>query len=145
MHAHIDRYLRRLINDFKIPEAERMSKLFSKLRNNRDKLNIEDVRNEYLSICDMYLDKYNQLNGVDKFYFKEAYLLFHRLKLKIHQHLAFVNNAQIPYSNNLIERDFRHAKTKMKISGSFRSWNHVVAFTLIRSFLKTCTKRNINI
>jgi hypothetical protein len=45
----------------------------------------------------------------------------------------------------LIERDFRHAKTKMKISGSFRSWDHLVAFTLIQSFVKTCIKRNINL
>jgi hypothetical protein len=45
----------------------------------------------------------------------------------------------------MIERDFRHVKTKMKVSGSFRVWNHVVAFSLIYSFLKTCSKRQINL
>jgi hypothetical protein len=33
----------------------------------------------------------------------------------------------------------------MKVSGTFRDWNHLVAFTVIRSFLQTCHKRKINI
>ncbi|MDR1991722.1 MAG: DDE-type integrase/transposase/recombinase [Mycoplasmataceae bacterium] len=65
--------------------------------------------------------------------------LFHK-----EQHLAFVQ-CDVPYTNNMIERDFRHVKTKMKVSGSFRDWNHVVAFSLIYSFFKTCNKRQINL
>jgi transposase len=84
------------------------------------------------------------MNEYDKLYYEDAYLLFKRLKEKWHQHLAFVNN-NVPYTNNMIERDFRHMKTKMKTSGSFRSWNHLIAFALIYSFLKTCSKRNINL
>jgi hypothetical protein len=120
-NVHIERYLRRLINDFKIAEAKQMYKLLSDLRNRCREVDMKSLETKYASICDSYLNKYNTFNEFDKSYYKEAYLLFRRLKLKMNQHLAFVNNANVPYSNNLIERDFRHAKTKMKISGSFRS------------------------
>jgi hypothetical protein len=33
----------------------------------------------------------------------------------------------------------------MKVSGTFRGWNHFVAFVLIRSVLQTCVKRKINL
>jgi hypothetical protein len=45
----------------------------------------------------------------------------------------------------MIERDFRHIKTKMKVSSTFRSWDHIVAFVTIYSFFKTCSKRRINL
>ena len=143
-NAHIDRYLRRMIIDYKIPEAKQMQDLLKQLQHKKQPVNFTKVKNKFIGICQSFLNRHQAMNNNDKFYYNDAYLLFKRLKEKWHQHLAFVNN-DVPYTNNLIERDFRHAKTKMKISGSFRSWNHLIAFTLIHSFLKTCNKRHLNL
>jgi transposase len=119
-NAHIERYLRRLINDFKVIEAQQMKTLLNECFQDRKYINNESVRKRYLNICDAYLSKYQSLNKNDKYYYRDAYLLFKRLKEKQHQHLAFLEH-DVPYTNNLIEQDFRHVKTKMKVSGTFRS------------------------
>jgi hypothetical protein len=122
-NTHIERYLKLSAIDYQVPEAKQMLKLFAQLYLDKqnDKIeNIDSVKNKYIQICDSYLDKYEKLNEIDKKYFRDSYLVFRRLKQKLHQHLAFVTHANVPYSNNLIERDFRHAKTKMKVSGTFR-------------------------
>jgi transposase len=80
----------------------------------------------------------------DKYYYKDGFLLFKRLKEHVDQHLAFIQDFDVPYSNNLVERDFRNTKTKMKISGCFKNLEHAAVFTTIRIFIQTCVKRKLN-
>lgn len=61
------------------------------------------------------------------------------------EHLLFLKNFDVPFSNNLSERDIRVYKGKMKVAGCFRSEEGAVIFARIMSLIKTLKKQNTNI
>ncbi len=59
--------------------------------------------------------------------------------------LAFAFNEQVPFTNNLAERDIRPAKIKQKISNSFRSFEGAEIYARIEGFVSTARKNKMNI
>jgi transposase len=59
--------------------------------------------------------------------------------------LAFAFNEDVPFTNNLAERDLRTAKIKMKVSNCFRSFEGAENYARIASFISTARKNKRNI
>jgi len=68
-------------------------------------------------------------------------------RLIIHKEavLRFMKDLNVPFTNNLAERDLRMAKVRQKISGCFRSIENARTYARIRSFISTLKKQGRNI
>ncbi len=71
--------------------------------------------------------------------------MINRLENFKDSYLLFIRNYDAPFTNNEAERDLRPCTTKQKISGCFRSWQGVLDYCKIRSFIATAKKRAKNI
>lgn len=66
-------------------------------------------------------------------------------RLREHQDavLAFAQHQHVPFSNNQAERDIRHVKIKMKISGNFNTLDSAQHYARIYSFVSTLRKHQL--
>jgi transposase len=68
-----------------------------------------------------------------------------RLSVRKQDVLRFLSNPDVPFTNNLAERDGRMMKLRQKISGGFRSEGGAADFGVIRSLLSTAKKQGWDI
>lgn len=68
-----------------------------------------------------------------------------RLRAHADEFLRFLSDWRVPFDNNQAERDLRPLKTKIKVSGCFRTVLGAKNFGRIQSFLSTAKKQGTNV
>lgn len=125
--------------------------------NSLNKMKKEKIKNGILSISKTKLEKYSSRfdeiieKGIkenkqvtSRYYKDEEKKLLNRLKKYKANHLLFIENFEIPFDNNLSERELRHVKSKQKISGYFKSIEGVQGYLDIKSIILTCKKLGLD-
>ena len=103
---------------------------------------IEKIRKRFDAIIESGLEAHKTVKS--KFYKEEERKLLNRLKKYRDNHLLFAENFDVPFDNNLSERDLRMVKTKAKVSGCFRSLQGAKVFANLMSVIKTATKQMVS-
>ena len=79
-----------------------------------------------------------------KYLRQEEQRLLNRLKKYKENHLMFLYDFNMPFDNNLSERDLRHVKIKQKVSGHFNSMKGIKIYLNIKSIIGTLKKQGRN-
>jgi len=157
-NAHILRELNAITELEKQMWAEPMKKLLIEIKkevdsnwNTANSLTLdktEAFEERYAKILkDGFVEDYNanrKLYSEEKVKRSTSLNLLNRLSAHKEEILSFMYDFNIPFDNNLAERDLRMAKVKQKISGTFRSSEGANAFTRIRGYVSTVRKNGLN-
>jgi len=148
--AHLLRELKGLHELYNIQWADKLRKFYIGMNEYKNKTQACE-HNKLLEFESSYDELLNEgdavLGGMEarSFGYKELRPILKRLRNYKDAYMLFIRDYAAPFTNNQAERDLRHCKTKQKISGCFRSWNGVVCYAKIRSFLSTALKRQKNL
>lgn len=153
-NIHLGRYLEELIQNInEIYWPVQMKELIFRMHNTRklaikygcnrfDDDKIKQYKDEYLKILENAKEENKEIKS--SYYKEKANKLLRRLTKYMNNHLYFIEDFNVPFDDNLSERDLRIFKNKTKISGGFRTINGVQSYVNALSIIKTSIKRGIN-
>ncbi len=152
-NVHILRYLKGCIENTKHNWAKDLRSFLCCLNTSKKNLEAKGCSNFEQSQLERISKRYDEIleNGFtenktlkSKYYKDEEKKLLNRLRKYKENHLLYVYDFSIPFDNNLSERDLRHVKSKLKISGCFRTERGMQNYLNIRSIVSTCRKKALN-
>ena len=76
---------------------------------------------------------------------QEENALLNRLEAYKSNHLLFLHDFNVPFSNNMSEKDLRKCKNRQKMAGGFRTGDGSQMYCNIMSFIETVKRRGLNI
>lgn len=160
-NAHLLRDLTGLVEEDKKAWAKQMKRLLLKCKSARDngllnKAKLKSLNNLYDNIIIRYKStevflqptwsrgpRHGKKRGRPKR--TKSLCLLEVFEQKKSQILRFLYDPNVPFDNNLAERDLRMVKLKQKISGCFRTQKGSEIFCRIRSYISTSRKQNHNV
>ena len=106
----------------------------------------EKAREEYLTKLDKWDKEFKENHDKEKKqYYESERCLKARLREYVDDHLRFLTDFRIDFTNNLAERGLRKIKTKLKIAGGFRNLKFSKYYCDAISIIDTAKKQNMNI
>lgn len=153
-NIHLGRYLEELIQNvpdllwpilmknliFRMNETKKIAIAYGLKKFSKEKLQEYEI--EYDEI--LKLAEEENKKKISKYYKDKSKKLYNRLGKYKDNHLYFIKNFEVPFDDNLSERDLRIFKNKTKISGGFRSIDVAQNFADALTIIKTSIKKDIN-
>jgi len=157
-NAHLLRDLKGLVQLWGVKWAEKIRTLLSEMNayKKADIAGSETVKNGCdEAVYDNFSERWDTLvqEGAmelakmkeNSFGYDELRKMVARLLKYKTEHMLFLKNYAVPFTNNLAERDLRHCKTKQKVGTAFRSWKGALDYVVIWSIIASAKKRGDNI
>jgi len=153
-NAHILRYLKSAAETNKCEWAVAMTAFLVNANNVVKEHKARNIAALDAGMLGEYRARYDEIlelgrveffQGGKKDYNSEDMKLLRRLKEYKGEHLRFLSDFQVPFDNNLAERDLRMIKSKTKVSGCFRGREGGSVFAAIKSYTSTLRKNSQNV
>lgn len=152
-NVHISRYLKGCYENTKNKWALKMRSLLCSLNEHKKRLKSKGIEKLEDDKLERYSKRYDEIikEGYlenkkikSKYLRQEEQRLLNRLKKYKENHLMFLYDFNMPFDNNLSERDLRHVKIKQKVSGHFNSMEGIKMYLGIKSIIGTLKKQGRN-
>lgn len=153
-NRHLISDLKKIIDNLNHKWAKKLIELLTKMNNKRKRLiekGVEEFSQEELNKFEDKFEKImieahkeNKDEGQKYYVDTEATLMLRILDYK-NEYLLWIHDFSIPFTNNLSERGLRGAKSKQKASGQFWSEESASWYAIIRTYIETCNRNNVNI
>ena len=149
-NVHVSRYLKGCFENTGHKWALNMRCFLCTLNEHRKRIKQQGAKEfskeqleRYLNRCDEIIQEgYTENKKIkQKFLRQEEQKLLNRLKKYKENHTMFLCDFNVPFDNNLSEREIRHVKTKQKISGYFNNLETCTLYCNIKSVIITLKKQ----
>ena len=106
----------------------------------------KEAKEKYLELLDKWDKEFKKDYDYEKKqYYESERCLKTRLREYVDDHLRFLTDFRIDFTNNLAERGLRKIKTKLKMAGGFRKLEFARYYCDAISIIDTCIKQTMNI
>ena len=152
-NVHVSRYLKGCYENTKNKWALKMHSFLCSLNEYRKLLIEKGITQIEILKLERYSKRYDKIieegyrenkKVKSKYLRQEEQRLINRLKKYKENHLMFLYDFNVPFDNNLSERDLRHVKIKQKVSGHFNSMDGIKIYLNIKSIIGTLKKQGRN-
>lgn len=155
-NEHTLRYLKGNIDTFPKHEwALKMRSLLKETNQERTELIKQKIDNFSNEKTNEIFSKYDEIiklgyeenKTVDLSYIKnknDEHNLIERLDKYRDNHLLFIKDFSVDFTNNTSERGLRQAKRKLAVSFMFKNINRLKDYAILLSYLETCYRHNIS-
>ena len=153
-NVHLERYLRKNTEETGNSWSQKLCRFLEGMNHARkerqkrggDQFTLEEVgrySQRYDKLIAMGREQNRQTKGRNAK--KEEKTLLNRLEKYKENHLLFLRDFQVHYSNNMSEKDLRICKNRQKMAGGFRTAEGRGMYCRIMSVIETVKRRGLNI
>ena len=152
-NTHLLRYLLKNTEDAGNSWSGKLSELLLEMKRDRDKAILEGRASFSTEKVENYHRRYGEIlsegfvenrSTSPKWAKREEASLLNRLSKYMKNHLLFLENFEVAFTNNLSERDLRKCKNRQKVSGGFRNMDGCRMFADILSIIETAKRQQLN-
>lgn len=153
-NVHIERYLLKNTEETGNVWSRQLSSFLKGMNHARNELKLAGETGFTREQLERYGARYDEIisggleqnkNTKGRIAKKEEKALLNRLKKYKENHLLFLYDFRIHFSNNMSEKDLRICKNRQKMAGGFRTTEGRQMYCAIMSFIETVKRRGLNI